>query len=66
MAEPYIKKLRNERAALIACLKAVKVWLAAVEVFNTTGRKGSAKQQVVRLEKEMDDALKSIEPLLAE
>jgi len=66
VAEPYIKKLQNERAALIVYAKMVQDWLRAVEFLKITGRKGSSLQEVHRTEKLMDDALKSIEPLLAE
>lgn len=66
MAEPYISKLQNERKDLLAYVRAVRAWQAALDFAHITGRKGSAYQEVDRKHKEMDEAFHKIEPLLAE
>ena len=66
MAEPYIKKLQNERAELVQACRKWQDWIRAVDHQRVTSMKGSALKEVERTERIMEDALKSIEPLLAE
>ena len=62
--ESYIERLQREREELVSYLKKVEAWKDALEHLKNTGRKGSAMQEVVRKEREMDDAVKSIRQYL--
>ena len=62
--ESYIERLQREREELVSYVKKVEAWKDALEHLKNTGRKGSAMQEVVRKEREMDDAVKSIRQYL--
>ena len=64
--ESYITKLQRERSELIAAVKAVNGWHAAMLYAETTGRKGDAYREASLRREEMNEALRKIEPLLAE
>ena len=62
--ESYIERLQREREELVSYVKKVEAWKAALEHLKNTGRKGSAMQEVVRTEREMDGAVESIKQYL--
>lgn len=64
--EKYIERLQRERKELIDYAKSVRDWTDAIYHHNHTGRKGSAKQEVLRTEAIEREKFKIIEPYLAD
>ena len=59
--ESYIERLQRERGELIDHVIAFKEWRQAADVLNTTGRKGTALQELLKKEKTMEEAYSRIE-----
>ncbi len=64
--ESYIERLQREKKQLIAAVKAINEWTAAMKYAEITGRKGDAYKAADARKVEMNEALRIIEPLLAE
>lgn len=65
-SESYIERLQREKKQLVAAVKAMNEWHAAMIWAQTTGRKGTAFQEADKRKEEMNAALHIIEPILAE
>lgn len=64
--EPYIKRLEREKYELVEALRTVLAWRHALYLLNTARYKGDARQAFDAKELELNEMLKTIEPLLAE
>lgn len=64
--ESYIERLQREKKQLIAAVKAVNEWHAAMKYVEITGRKGDAYKAADARRDEMNEAFRIIEPILAE
>lgn len=64
--ESYIERLQRERQELVDYARQVQRWKGAIDHLNVTGRKGSARQEVVKQEKEEEEQFKKIKQYLDE
>ncbi len=64
--ESYITKLQRERGELLKAVRALTAWKDAIEKIRNATYRGDAVREADERFIEMNDALKIIEPMLAE